>query len=154
MPSKRYRIKLFLLLPVLIAGHFQSLRAAELSTLFTTPQERQIINSNRYKTEEEVRPVVEDTAEETIEIPIQQLLLEEVRQEYAVSGISVSPEGAHTVWINSAIYEDGAELEDKSRIRVMTGTEVKVRITAPDGKHYYAKSGETLEVVYMAPIEN
>ena len=40
------------------------------------------------------------------------------------------------------------------RIKVMTGNEIKVRITAPDGKHYFATSGETIEVVYQVAVEN
>ena len=59
------------------------------------------------------------------------------------------------MWINSLAYEDGEQLEDKSRIKVMVGDEIRVRITAtPDGKKYYATSGEMIEVTYLAPIEN
>ena len=87
--------------------------ATDLSTLFTTPQERQIINSNRYK---------DDRARRT-------------------PG-------------NSIVYEDGGQLEDNSRIKVLVGNEIRVRITAPDGKHYYATSGETLEVSYLVTIQN
>jgi hypothetical protein len=36
----------------------------------------------------------------------------------------------------------------------MVGDEIKVRITAPDGKQYYATSGDMLEVTYLAPVEN
>jgi hypothetical protein len=58
------------------------------------------------------------------------------------------------VWINSQAYEDGDKVDDKMRIKVMSGNEVRVRITAPDGKHYFATSGETIEVVYQAAVEN
>lgn len=128
-------------------------RAADLSTLFTTPQERQIINSNRYKsdTAKPVKPVENAIV---IETPIQQLLLEEVTHEYLVSGITLSQEGDHTVWINSTIYQDGAELDDRSKIKIVAGKDVRLRITAPDGKHYFGKSGETVEVKYMAPVED
>ena len=34
----------------------------------------------------------------------------------------------------------------------MVGDEIRVRITAPDGKKYYATSGETLEVSYLAAV--
>lgn len=126
--------------------------AAELSTLFTTPAERQIINSNRYKTQA-AKPEPEPT-ETKIEIPMKQMIQEEVTKEYRISGITVSGDGVHTVWINSVAYEDGEKLEDNSRIKVMIGDEIRVRITAPDSKHYYATSGETLDVTYLAPIEN
>jgi len=76
----------------------------------------------------------------------------EVTRQYKVSGITISRDGPHTVWINSTAYEDGGELEDKSKIKVMVGDEIKVRITAPDGKNYYATSGETLEVNYLTSV--
>jgi hypothetical protein len=131
-------------------GTSQIAHAAELSTLFTTPAERQLINSNRYKSDDGkiLRPV-----ETAPRLPIQQLVREEVTREYQVSGITVSSDGPHTVWINSLAYEDGEQLEDKSRIKVLVEDEIKVRITTPDGKQYYATSGELLEVTYLAPLK-
>jgi hypothetical protein len=144
---------MFLLVFGLNAGLPRASLAAELSTLFTTPQERQIINSNRYKDDRAVvKAPVEN--EKPIELPRQQLAQEEVTQQYRISGITVSQDGAHSVWINSIVYEDGEQLEDNSRIKVVVGDEIRVRITAPDGKHYYATSGETLEVSYLVTIQN
>jgi len=139
-----------LLLP-LFTGASQVVQAAELSTLFTTPQERQIINSNRYKSDDGTirQPIENETAPE----PVQQLVREEVIREYRVSGITVSSDGPHTVWINSLAYEDGEQLEDKSRIKVMVGDEIRVRITTPDGKNYLATSGETISVTYLVPVK-
>jgi hypothetical protein len=51
-------------------------------------------------------------------------------------------------------YEDGARLDDGSRVMIMDGDDVRVRITAPDGKHHFAASGETISVSYMAAVEN
>jgi hypothetical protein len=150
MPSKLKQVKIGLCLLLLSAG---SAQAAELSTLFTTPEERQIINSNRYKSDQ-VKPRQAATVEETYEAPAQLLIRQEVTLEYKISGITISSDGPHTVWINSTAYEDGEQLEDKSKIKVMVGDEIKVRITAPDGKNYYATSGEMLEVSYLAPIQN
>ena len=148
MPSKLEYVKIGLGLLLLFTG---SAQAAELLTLFTTPQERQIINSNRYKSDQ-VKPVpVVDNQEKS---PVQMLIQEEVTVAYKVSGISLSSDGMHTVWVNSSAYEDGEQLEDSSRVKVIAGDEVKVRITAPDGKHYFAVSGETLEVTYLAPVAN
>ena len=70
------------------------------------------------------------------------------------SAAQIDTDSAGVVWINSTVYEDGAELEDKSKIKVMVGDEVRVRITAPDGKNYYATSGETLEFTYLASVAN
>jgi hypothetical protein len=152
MASNRIAMKIILLLLPLLTGLYQAAPAAELTTLFTTPAERQLINSNRYKSDDGTtrRPVETEAAPE----PVQQLIREEVTREYKVSGITVSSDGSHTVWINSLVYEDGEQLEDKSRIKVLVGNEIRVRITAPDGKKYYAISGEMIEVTYLAPIEN
>jgi hypothetical protein len=126
--------------------------ASELQTLFTTPQERQLINANRYKSDE-VKPqqVVVDKVDVS---PVQMLAQEEVTVDYRVSGISLATDGAHMAWINGIVYEDGARLEDGSRIKIYAGDDIRVRITAPDGKHYFATSGETLTVTYMAAVGN
>lgn len=127
------------------------LPAGQLSTLFTTPQERQLINSNRYR-RDEVK--VQAVNVEPDDSPIQMLVREEVSVDYRVSGISLATDGAHTAWVNAVAYEDGAQLEDGSRIKIFAGDDIRVRITAPDGKQYFAKSGETLTVTYMAAVEN
>jgi hypothetical protein len=125
--------------------------AGDLTTLFTTPQERQLINANRYKNEEVKPKPVQDEPDLS---PVQILLQEEVTTEYTISGISLSGDGMHTVWINAIAYEDGELLDDSSRIKVITQDVARVRITTPDGKHYFGSSGETLEVTYMATVEN
>lgn len=147
MPVSRI---LGLLLAPLLAAVACGATANELSTLFTTPAERQIIDSNRYKRDDAERPVAPVQAE--TERPVQQLVREEVTREYTISGITVSPDGAHSVWINSTLYEDGAELEDRSRVKIIVGNDVRVRITSPDGKQYFATSGEKLQVTYLAPV--
>ena len=152
MPIKSlttYTILSLLLLPGAV------LAAGELSTLFTTPQERQVINANRYKSDE-VKPqqTVQNDDDEDDDSPIQRLAQSEVSVEYQISGISLAGDGANTVWINAIAYEDGALLDDGSRVKVLAGDDVRVRITVPDGKHYFATSGETLSVSYMAAVEN
>ena len=126
--------------------------AAELNILFTTPQERQLINANRYKSDEvTARPVVEQEPDDS---PVQQVDREQVSVDYRISGISLSVDGVPTVWINGQSYLDGEQLEDRSRVKVLAGDEIRVRITTPDGKHYYGTSGETLSVSFMAAVEN
>jgi len=127
------------------------LAASDLATLFTTPQERQLINANRYKSDE-VKPQV--VIEKVDESPVQILAQEEKTVDYRISGISLATDGAHMAWINGVAYEDGARLEDGSQVKVISGDEVRVRITAPDGKHYFATSGETLTITYMAAVRN
>lgn len=148
MPNKPLTACIVLSL-LLLPGRI--LAAGELSTLFTTPQERQLINANRYKSDEVKPQPVQATPDES---PVQFSVQEEVSVEYRITGISLSADGAHTAWINSLAYEDGARLDDGSRIRIMAGDDVRVRITAPDGKHHFATSGETISVSYMAAVEN
>jgi hypothetical protein len=142
-----------LILFLVFGGSVTNALGSELSTLFTTPQERQLINTNRYKSDE-VRPRVQSNQEELTITNIQQLVQEEVRESITISGITVSNSGPNMVWINSQAYEDGASMDNKMRIKVMPGSKVKVRITAPDGKHFFATSGETIEIVYLAAVEN
>jgi hypothetical protein len=142
-----------LILFLVFGGSITNAFGSELSTLFTTPQERQLINTNRYKSDE-VRPRVQSNQEEPTIINIQQLVQEEVRESITISGITLSNSGPNMVWINSQAYEDGASMDNKMRIKVMPGSRVKVRITAPDGKHFFATSGETIEIVYQAAVEN
>jgi hypothetical protein len=142
-----------LILFLVFGGSITNAFGSELSTLFTTPQERQLINTNRYKSDE-VRPRVQSNQEEPTITNIQQLVQEEVRESITISGITLSNSGPNMVWINSQAYEDGASMDNKMRIKVMPGSKVKVRITAPDGKHFFATSGETIEIVYQAAVEN
>lgn len=125
---------------------------AEVSTLFTTPQERQIIDANRYRNdaaEQNRRPV-----EETEAVVVSDLVREEVRITYVISGIAISSEGFHSAWINDQEYMDGDLIEGNIRLKIIVGTDVKLRMTAPDGKRYYGTSGETLEVTYLANTNN
>lgn len=127
---------------------------AELSTLFTTPQERQIINANRYKSDKVItRPIQTPDPEPEIE-GIRQLVQEKVEMSFSVTGITISNSGPNTVWINNQVYEEGEHLEDNSKFKVLTGDDIKVRITTPDGKHYYATSGETVDVTYLVSATN
>jgi hypothetical protein len=152
MPGSRLITCRIVALLALLTATAPVFAAGDLTTLFTTPQERQLINANRYKSEEvKPQPVLRDEPELS---PVQVLLREEVTVEYMISGISLSGDGMHTVWINSNAYADGEQLEDRSQISVIMDDGVRVRITAPDGKHYFGTSGETLEVTYMATVEN
>lgn len=147
MPGALLITSLLALLPMAMPAF----AAGELSTLFTTPQERQLINANRYKIDEDKpKPVIDDENAS----PLQILSREEVTVDYKISGISLPADGVYTVWINAQAYIDGEQLDDSSRIKVVAGDDIRVRITAPDGKHYYATSGETLSVSYMATVDN
>jgi hypothetical protein len=139
-------------LPVLLAAFgFGGAVNAEVKTLFTTTQERQIINANRYKNEEIVRPSIFEESETEFIAP---LVREEFKISFVISGITISDSGPHFVWINNQRYEDGGHLEDDSLIRVLHDGNIRVRITAPDGKRYFGTSGETVEITYLVDVEN
>jgi len=140
------------ILPVLLATlGIAGAVNAEVKTLFTTTQERQIINANRYKADEISRPPVFEDAETEFIAPLAQ---EEFKISFVITGITVSKSGPHFVWINNQLYEDGERLEDDSQIRVLHNGSIRVRITAPDGKRYYGTSGETVEVTYLTEVVN
>ncbi len=125
--------------------------SADIQTLFTTPQERQLINSNRFKTDE---PEVVEAPVETVEpVEIETPYTEEVRSEYRISGITLSTEGSSMIWVNGEVIEDGQKTPDGSRVRVLSGAQPRVQITAPDGSRFEGEIGDTIEVVYQAPVK-
>jgi hypothetical protein len=126
---------------------------SDVKTLFTTPQERQLINNNRYESGE-AQPQRQLNQEESSTVEIKQTIKEIVRESITVSGITLSNSGPNMVWINGQTYEDGEKIDDKMRIKIMAGNEIGVRITAPDGKHHFATSGETIEIAYQTTVEN
>ena len=130
---------------LLVESLFSTSIAAELATLFSTPQERELIDANRYKSAK-VNPEPEKA---TTPEPVQQPAKIEVIKTFRVNGITVASEGPHSVWINDKMYLDGEQLDGKSRVKVIAGKDVKVRITTPDGKHYFGTSGESMEVKYL-----
>ena len=125
---------------------------SNIKTLFTTPQERQLINNNRYQSDEAEPQQLDQDEPHAVEI--KQKAKEVFRKSIIVSGITLSNSGPNIVWINGQTYEEGEKIDDKMRIKVMAGNEIRVRITAPDGKHYFATSGETIEIVYQATVDN
>jgi len=156
MSSKPYKLALPAIIPLLTllltAVASQPLRA-EIGTLFSTPQERKIIDANRYNSDAVVNVRVTEETDETDEEAPQQAR-KEVTVTYTVSGITLSNSGPHFAWINNEVYEDGQQLQDSSRIKVMSGSKVQIRITAPDGKIYYANSGETIDITYLAVVKD
>ena len=157
MSSKPYKLAIPVILPLLIllltAIASQPL-GAEIGTLFSTPQERKIIDANRYNSDAVVNVRVTEETDETDEEEAPQQAQKEVTLTYTVSGITISNSGPHFAWINNEIYEDGQQLQDSSRIKVISGSKVQIRITAPDGKIYYANSGETIDITYLAVVED
>ncbi len=152
MPAKQPQHIFLLLAGVLLAAPVSQSVNAEILTLFSTPQERKIINANRYKSDVIVETRVVEKPQHIEEI--EQLVQAEVTISYTISGVTLSDSGPHYVWINNQVYEDGQHLEDDSHIKVISGSNIQIRITAPDGKMYYASSGETIDVTYLTTVNN
>jgi len=152
MPAKQPQHIFLLLAGVLLAAPVSQSVNAEILTLFSTPQERKIINSNRYKSDIEQETEVVEKSSQIEEI--EHLAQAEVTLSYTISGVTLSDSGPHYVWINNIVYEDGQHLEDDSHIKVIAGSNIQIRITAPDGKMYYASSGETIDVTYITTVKN
>ena len=142
-----------LILFLVIGSSVTNVSGSNVLTLFTTPQERQLINNNRYKSNE-VRPKPSLSQDEPNTLEIKQIAKEVVRKSITVSGMTLSNSGPNMVWINGQTYEDGEKTDDEMRIKIMRDSEVRVRITAPDGKHHFVNSGETIEIVYLAAVNN
>lgn len=120
-----------------------------LSTLFTTAQERQIIDNNRYKKEN--KQIKKQGVTETVST--RELEIEKVNRRYKISGISINMDGSRTAWLNNKAYENGAIMDDGSKLRINNGAIKSVSITTPDGKKHTATSGETLVVSYARAQE-
>jgi hypothetical protein len=125
-------------------------QAPELNKLFTTPEERNLINANRYRTEQVVTPQITPTQNVEVEA-VQELVKEQVQVEYRISGVSTNPDGPSTAWINGQAYGSGEKMDDGSKINIRATT---VIITTPDGKKHRGLSGETLDITYDRTISN
>jgi hypothetical protein len=137
---------------MIAASSVTTVHGSEMLTLFTTPQERQLINAKRYELDE-VLPQVPSNEGKSVDTSIQEPVKQWGRESISISGITLSSGGHNRVWINNQAYDDGDSIDDKMRIKVMVGREIMVRITAPDGRHYFLTSGETIEIVYQAEVE-
>jgi len=124
---------------------------SEIFTLFTTQQERQIIDRNRYKTEEKKvaraaeieKPQVTEKA-----IPAQASILKVM-----LSGVTISQSGENIAWLNGKAYENGGTLEDGSKVYISQKSKTLVQIKTPDGKYHALTTGETIDISYFKPLE-
>ncbi len=119
----------------------------KLKTLFTSPEERALIDRNRYRQDPEpsrVKPAVSRPESAALAPAVPMVTVE---KEITVSGISISPDGVDVAWINGVMYEDGAKLEDGIRLRIST-RDGKIRLRAPNGRSFFARAGETIRITY------
>lgn len=125
----------------------QAQDSSGLLTLFTTPEERQVINNNRYKNEDKPIASVQQPREETV--IFNNAIQEEVNVIYKISGISINMDGSDTVWINDKAYTNGDRMDGGEKISINNGRVKTVTITTPDKKTHTGTSGEILDVTYL-----
>ncbi len=126
----------------------------ELFTLFTTQQERELINNNRYKTDQ----IKKDVVEAKIDIPKETDQANKVEQEKVtvsikLSGFTLAKSGQNVAWINGEPYESGSELDDGSKIYITGKLNAQVQIKTPDGKYHTVTTGEPVDLSYFKPVE-
>jgi len=124
----------------------------QLKTLFTTPEERALIDRNRYRQEPRVRkpePAVPQQAPEPEPEPVAMITVE---SEYRISGISINADGEDVAWVNGKQYEDGDRIDEVVRLRI-SARDGRVRLVAPGGKIYTGSAGDTVVVKYRKQAE-
>ncbi len=148
MPKHNYYFLLFLMFG--FSGNPQAEELSQLQTLFTTAQERLLINSNRYKGDEKPVGQVMSPEPEAVVEAVKEVIKEAVTVKYQISGVSTNKEGSKTAWVNGKPYESGEFMDDGTKIRVNNTT---VIITTLDGINHSAISGEVLDLTYLKPVE-
>ena len=123
----------------------------QLKTLFTTPEERALIDRNRYRQEPRVRKP-EPAAPAPAPEPEPARPMVTVEKEYVISGISINADGTDVAWINGEQYEDGDRIDGKVRLRI-SARSGKLKLIAPGGKVHVASAGDTVVVKYRVPAE-
>jgi len=123
----------------------------QLKTLFTTPEERALIDRNRYREEPRVRkPEPVSPAPQPEPAPATPMIT--VEREYRISGISINADGADVAWINGEQYEDGARIDKIVRLRI-NAREGRLKLITPGGKSHVASAGDTVIVKYRKPAD-
>ena len=136
-----------LLLSMASSGYAQN-NDAELMTLFTTAQERELIDNNRYKKQQVETKVIEVTNEPEVEIEKQ-----EVKIEVKLAGVTLSQSGQNIAWVNGRAYENGAKLEDGSIVYISSKLNSLVQIKTPDGKYHSVVAGEKVDISYYKSVK-
>ena len=150
MANKTFVYSLFFVLFTLMTKQAIA-QQVDLKTLFTTPQERQLINSNRYHVNQPLpTPVTPEPVMETEKI--QELVKELVTKNFTVSGISVDREGSRFAWVNGTMYSNNSALEDGLTLMIKDGKVKSVLIKTAEGEYFSGLTGETIEVSYRKAV--
>ena len=132
----------------LLAGPTVVFAQEVLSTLFTTQQEREIIDANRYKNDQQetlepqvqTAPSVENTEQKA-----------EEKLSFLLSGFTLTQSGQNVAWINGKPYENGSKLDDGSTLIIRKKKDLNVQIKTPDGKYHTLTTGKTEDIGYYKP---
>ena len=122
-----------------------------LSTLFTTSEERKLIDANRYKQNQQVE--LSTQIEASPEVETTDDVIEEVTVELTVSGFTLSQNGQNVAWINGKPYQNGSTLEDGSKLIVSDKSSGVVQIKTPDGQYHRLSTGKSAVISYQKPPE-
>ena len=149
--------KIIRVLPVLLllipGASYSQTSEIEMMTLFTTAQERELINKNRYK-KQTVKAVVEVVAPKDEEHQEEEKTeQQEVKLSVSLAGVTLSQSGQNIAWLNGKALENGSKLDDGSIVYISKKIKNLVQIKTPDGKYHSITTGETIELSYFKRIE-
>jgi len=124
---------------------------AEIMTLFSTPQERTLIDNNRFRIapQKQAPSTVEAAAPKTQK----KVLMQDVMLTIKLDGVTLTQSGDSIAWLNGKAYENAGKLEDGSRIYIKGRLNAQVQIKTPDGKYHSLVTGESSEIKYQKVVE-
>ncbi len=156
MPKKIKHYVLTALITGLCLGDISAQeKSSEILTLFTTQEERSLIDSNRYKNQsskQTKKPVV--VQQEVVAETESEIIYEPQLLKIKVSGVTLAQDGTDLAWVNGKAYENGAKLEDGSKVYISRKIKNAVQIKTPDGKYHNLVTGQSTDIKYMKPVED
>ena len=124
---------------------------SEILTLFTTQQERELIDRNRYKKKQVKNTVVvAEKPQQEEYIAVEQM--EEVTLTVRLTGVAISQSGENVAWLNGKAFENGGKLDDGSKVYINAKKMTQIQIKTPDGKYHSVVAGETFDITYFKRI--
>ena len=122
----------------------------EIQTLFTTQQERQLIDANRYR----LAPKKATRTKGPVKIvKVKEVIKQEINKDFTITGITIANSGSNTAWLNGQAVLNGEKIDGKYHIHIITGKSNKIQISTPDGQNFYGTSGETVAVKYLEVVQ-
>jgi hypothetical protein len=148
---KRIYPVLFSLLGAFSFSTYAQQSTQGLLTLFTTQQERQLIDNNRYRQPREEQPVVQAVSNSPSQD--QQVSYSSQTLSVELNGVTVTDDGKNYAWINGTRVESGDEIEGGAKVFINPKIQNSVRIKTSDGDYHTVLTGEKIEITYMKPVE-